>query len=186
MSSNNSSMKAVLPYAEALLDSSKNLGLVNETSKSLSLILDQISNSVNLRNCLISPLLLPDAKKAILNELFAKQIDLHVLNFLYVLVERRRIALLQLVIQCYFDLVRKFQLVLIAEVNTAFPLTDLQKQIMQSKLKHATGSSEIRLVENINPDLIAGLIVKIGSKVIDMSVRGQLRQMSSYLNSACL
>jgi len=184
MSLNSSAVKIALPYAEALLDSSRNIQLVDETASNLSLILESVEKSEQLKSFLANPLFPTQVKKSVLSELFIGQIGSHVINFLHILVDRRRIALLDQVICLYLDSADKLKLVLVAEVITAFPLNDLQKEAVQNKLKHVTNSSKIRLTEQVNSDLIGGLIIKIGSKVIDMSIHGQLNQISSYLNRA--
>ena len=183
MSRNNSFTKVALPYAEALFNLSQSMQLVEDTGRHLNLVLDTVKNSTSLKNFLSNPLFVSEMKKKVLSELFIDQIHNHVLNFLYILVERRRIAMLHSIIQCYLDLVNKLQFVLLAEVNTVIPLNELQKRALQDKLKCMTNSKEIRLIEKVDPELIGGLVVKIGSKVIDMSIYGQLNQMSFYLNS---
>lgn len=182
MSLNSVSAKAVLPYAEALLDSSQRIELLDETTGYLSLILESIEQSSQLKSFLVHPLFGAEAKKSVLSKLFADQVSCHVLNFLYILVDRRRMVLLQQIIHCYRDLVHDLKLVLVAEVSTAFPLNEQQKQTVQDRLKDMTGSSKIQLVEYISPELIGGLMIKIGSKVIDLSIYGRLSQISTYLS----
>lgn len=186
MSKNSSFAKIALPYAEALFDSSKEMQLLDETSKDLEFIIENIQKSSRLKSFLANPLFLTETKKNVLTQLFTGRVANHVINFLYVLVDRRRINLLDSVAQCYLDLVYSLQLVLVAEISTAVPLSDLQKQNLQSKLKLMTRSKKIELVECVNPELIGGFVVKVGSKVIDMSIYGQLSQISSYLNAARL
>lgn len=184
MSQNSLAVKAVLPYAEALLDSSQSIQLIDETSEHLNFILENIEQSSHLKGFLENPLFGANAKKAVLRKLFVKQVDHHVLNFLYILVDRRRIKLLEEIIRCYLSLACNLQLVSVAEVSTAFPLNELQKQAMQSKLKDMTNSRKIQLIETVRPELIGGLVIKIGSKVVDMSIHGQLSQISAHLNRA--
>jgi len=95
------------------------------------------------------------------------------------------------------------QLVTLAEVYTAVPLSDIQKQALQNKLQLMTDSKDIRLIMHINTDLIGlqnklqlmtnskdiRLIMHINTDligVIDMSIYGQLNQISSYLNGAII
>ena len=179
---NSSLAKAALPYAEALFDSSQSMQLVDETSKDLSLILQNLNQSAHLKSFLDNPLLQAELKRNVLSRLFEGQVRIHVLNFLRILVDRRRISLLSSVIELYTDLVNKSQLILLAEVSTVVALTDQQKQDMEDKIMQLTGSKEIQLIEQVDPELIGGFIVKIGSKVIDMSIYGQLIHMSSYLS----
>lgn len=186
MSKSSSVDKAALPYAEALFESSQNMELIEKTSKDLDIILKTIESSNNLEDFLANPLIKIDAKKNVLNTLFVNQVSNHVLNFLSILVDRRRIVLLNSIITCYLNLVYQLQLVTLAEVYTAIPFSDIQKKSLQEKLQIMTNSKDIQLVININPELIGGFIVKIGSKIIDMSIYGQLNQISSYLNRASL
>lgn len=186
MNKSSSLVKIALPYAEALFNSSQSMQLVEQTSKHLDFILQSINKSDQLKNFLANPLFPTKAKKNVLDRLFVNQVDPHVLNCLYILVDRRRISLLNSIVQCYYSLMYEFQLVLLVEVDTAISLTESQKQVLQDKLKLMTNSNEVQLVESIRPELIGGLIIKIGSKVVDMSIYGQLNQISFYLNEARL
>jgi len=184
MSSSSSIAKAALPYSEALFESSQSMKLIEKTSQDLDLISKTIKESSSLSKFLANPLVLIDAKKDVLNSLFTDQVSSHVLNFLSILIDRRRIALLSSIIDSYLNLVYELELVTLAEVYTAVPLSDIQTKALQNKLQLMTNSKDIRLIMHINTDLIGGFIVKIGSKVIDMSIYGQLNQISSYLNEA--
>lgn len=184
MSSSSSVAKAALPYAEALFESSQSMKLIDKTSRDLNLISKTIEKSSSLKKFLANPLVIIDAKKNVLNSLFTDQVSSHVLNFLSILIDRRRIILLSSIITCYLNLVYQLQLVTLAEIYTAVPLSEIQKKALQDKLQLMTNSKDIRLIMHINTDLIGGFIVKIGSKVIDMSIYGQLNQISSYLNGA--
>lgn len=186
MNKNNFFVKVASPYADALFSLSQSMQSIDQTSKHLDFVIKSIDKSVRLKNFLVNPLFPAQAKKNVLSRLFIDQVDAHLLSFLHVLVDRGRIFLLRSVAQCYFDLVYKLQLVLLVEVSTAVALTASQKQALQNKLKLMTSSKEIQLIECINPELIGGLVIKIGSKVIDMSIYGQLNQISFYLNGARL
>ena len=186
MSSNSSSSKAAIPYAEALFESSKVMQLIDKTSQDLDLISITIERSNNLGSFLTNPLVIIDAKKNVLKDLFINQVGIHVLNFLFILIERRRIHLLNSIINCYLNLVNQLKLVTLVTIYTAIPLNEEQKQSLKTKLESITNSKAIQLVIDIKPDLIGGFVVKIGSKVIDMSIYGQLNQISSYLNGTYL
>lgn len=72
------------------------------------------------------------------------------------------------------------------KVVTATTFTSAQQEALISKLKKMTGAEQIKLESEVNSDLIGGFIVQIGSKVIDTSIRGQLRQLSSYLGASLI
>lgn len=186
MSKSGSLVKASLPYAEALFESSKFIQLIEKTNQDLLLISETVSNSDSLKLFLSNPLVTSETKKKVLQQLFLDQVSSHVLNFLSILVDRRRISLLSSIIDCYLTLVYKLKLTTVANIYTAAVLTDLQQKSLEKKLQDMTNSKEIKLVIQVNPELIGGFVIQIGSKIIDMSIYGQLNQMTSYLNVASL
>lgn len=182
MSQSSSLAKAAFPYAEALFESSQVMQSIEKTNQDLNLILDTVSQSDTLENFLSNPLIGPEIKKKVLKKLFNSQISSHVLNFLSILADRRRINLLSSIIDCYLNLVYKIQLTTVANVYTPVILTDLQHESLEKQVKSMTNSKQVKLVIHIQEDLIGGFVIKIGSKIIDMSISGQLNQMTSYLN----
>nr|YP_009296198.1 ATP synthase CF1 delta subunit [Sebdenia flabellata]AOM65133.1 ATP synthase CF1 delta subunit [Sebdenia flabellata] len=176
--------KVALPYAEALLESAKDTNLVKKTNDDLSLICTILSESVDLKLFLDNPLIAAEAKKNVLNQMLVSQVNDFVLRFLLVLVDRRRISLLSTIIDKYLELAYQLESTVIAEVSAAIPLTGSQQNDLINKLKIITGSKQVKLVMKLNPSLIAGFTVQIGSKVIDTSLSGKLKQMALYLNAA--
>nr|YP_010986400.1 ATP synthase CF1 delta subunit [Pachymeniopsis lanceolata]WOL37318.1 ATP synthase CF1 delta subunit [Pachymeniopsis lanceolata] len=181
--SSQSVSKIALPYAEALLESVQEANLVEQTNQDLSLISTILLESIDLKSFLSNPLIVSIAKKNVLNELLGSQVNDYVLKFLLVLIDRRRISLLNVIIEKYLELAYNLESTIIAEISTAIMLTESQQQALIEKLKNITQSKNVKLVVQVNPSLIAGFIVQIGSKVIDTSLSGKLKQMSYYLNS---
>lgn len=186
MSKSGFSAKASLPYAEALFESSQFIQSIEKTNQDLLLISETLSKSDSLKLFLSNPLVVSETKKIVLQKLFLDQISSHVLNFLSILVDRRRINLLSSIIDCYLKLVYKLKLTTVVNIYTAALLTDSQQKSLEKKLKNMTNSKEVKLLIQVNPELIGGFVIKIGSKIIDMSIYGQLNQMTSYLNVTSL
>ena len=171
-----------LPYAEALLEFAQENDCIDKTNQDLSLISKLLTNSLELRKFLDNPLITSTVKKKVLNSLLLDQVNSFVLKFLLVLVDRRRITILGSIIQKYLELSYKLDSITIAEIRTAIAFTELQQFNIIEKLKQITHSKEVKLVVKIDPSLIGGFVVQIGSKVIDTSLQGKLKQMSVYLN----
>nr|QCI09062.1 ATP synthase CF1 subunit delta [Inkyuleea mariana] len=183
MSSQSLVSKIALPYAEALIDLAKDSDLIENTTKDLSLISKILSNSIDLQSFLSNPLIDSLAKKNVLNQLLLNQVNDFVLKFLLVLIDRRRISLLSTIIEKYLDLAYQIESIIIAEVSTAIEFTESQQDALIEKIKIITKSKKIKLIINIDSTLIGGFIIKIGSKIIDTSLSGKLKQMSFYLNT---
>lgn len=182
MSKYSSFTKASLPYAEALFESSQVMRLIDKTSQDLQLVAKVIAQSSPLKTFLSNPLVLAESKKRVLKNLFQNKVSDHVFSFLLILVKRRRIELFSSVVENYLSLVYQLQLTTIVNIYSAVPLSNVQKQALEKKLEKMTDSRKIELLIHIKPELLGGLVIEIGSKVIDMSISGQLSNIASYLN----
>jgi len=175
--------KIANPYAEALLELSKVNNIMEKASSDLSMILEVISKSNDLKLFLSNPLVEAGLKKKVLSQLFKDQVHDFILKFLMVLVDRRRISILNLIIDKYFSLVYKTEATIVTEVITAIELNEEQQIALINKIKAMTKGKNVKLITNIDKTLIGGFILKIGSKVIDSSLSGKLKQIAFYLEA---
>ena len=99
------------------------------------------------------------------------------------LVDRRRISFLEPILQQYIILLRELTQTVLAEVSSAIPLTDEQLQTVRERVISITKAREVEIETKIDTDLIGGVVIKVGSQVVDASLRGQLRRLSLRLTS---
>jgi F-type H+-transporting ATPase subunit delta len=103
-------------------------------------------------------------------------------NFLFVLIDHRRITLLPEILQS-FELILDERLGFArAEVSAPAPLSDSQRAAILAQLEHLTGK-RIRMRVAVDPSLIGGVVARIGSTVYDGSVRGQLQLLGQRLST---
>ena len=145
MSNNSLRARISLPYAEALFDASYSMNIVDNISQDLEIISDTILNSESLRNFLFNPLVLAKSKKKVVIDIFKNRISSYLINFLFILIDRRRIDLLDLIKNNYLKLLYQSNLTSIVEVYTAVVINDIQKQDLVKKLQLMTGSRYIKL-----------------------------------------
>nr|Q02849.1 RecName: Full=ATP synthase subunit delta, chloroplastic; AltName: Full=ATP synthase F(1) sector subunit delta; AltName: Full=F-type ATPase subunit delta [Antithamnion sp.]CAA44983.1 atpD [Antithamnion sp.] len=175
--------KIANPYADALLELSLLNNAMDKASSDLSMILEVISKSADLKLFLSNPLVEDNLKKNVLNQLFKDKVSDFIVKFLMVLVDRRRISMLHLIIDKYFSLVYKTESTILTEVITAIDLTEEQEIALINKIKVMTKGKNVKLITTIDQTLIGGFIVRIGSKVIDASLSGKLKQIAFYLET---
>jgi F-type H+-transporting ATPase subunit delta len=177
-------IKLAQPYAEALLDiNADSLEKVIMDLNSLSTVL---SESVDLRKALSNPLLSATAKKEIVKSVFAGSVNNTIIKFLMVLCDRGRISYLDAIIEKALELAYQKSSIEIAYVASSTEITASQEENLTAKLKSMTGARQIKLKLSVDSSLIGGFVAQIGSKVIDNSVKGQLRQMSAYLGASVI
>lgn len=183
MSNQSFKEKVATPYAEALIEYAKSKNSLSQATNELSSILTVLSNSNELQILLLNPLVISSIKKDVLKKVFDNQVQDFILNFLFVLVDKRRISYLSTIIEKYLHLVNLLESVTIAELYSVIDLNESQQEDLIDKLKLITNSKTVKLVTNKDPNLIGGFVIKIGSKIIDASLSGKLKQMSLYLKT---
>lgn len=177
-------IKLAQPYAEALLEiNAASLDKVIMDINSLSTIL---SESAELRKALNNPLLSAETKKGIIKSVFGETVSNSIIKFLMVLCDRGRISYLDAVLEKALEIAYQKSSIEIAYVTSSVELTASQEESLITKLKSMTGASQVKLKLSVDNSLIGGFVAQIGSKIIDNSVRGQLRQMSAYLGASVI
>lgn len=182
---NSKNLKIAQPYAEAFLELA--------TKDSLDVIINDLNclsstliSSVDLKKLLSNPLVSVSSKKAILKSIFSEKLDSKTLKFLLVLCDRGRISYLDSIVDKAIELAYKAASIEIVKVTSSVSFTSAQQESLVAKLKSLTGASQIKLNIEINPNLIGGFIIQVGSRIIDTSIQGQLRQLSSYLGASSI
>ena len=140
-----------------------------------------LSASAELQNALISPAVPPARKRAVVGRIAdAMKLSRVARNFLFVLIDKRRIAELQAVLNGFEVIVDERLGFARAEVASARELTDAQRSALNSRLERMTGK-RVRMQFTVDPALIGGVVARIGSTVYDGSVRGQLESLGRRL-----
>jgi F-type H+-transporting ATPase subunit delta len=169
--------KVAEPYAEALLDLAKSNNSLQDMTNDMNIVSQFLANSSDLKKFLGNPLITKDAKKNVVKDVLGEQIDGRTLKFLLLLVDRGRIELLESVAEKFLELSYKQESIEIAKITSSIKLSADQQKEIAEKLKIITGAKQIKLALKVDPQLIGGFTIEIGSKMIDTSIRGQLRQI---------
>jgi F-type H+-transporting ATPase subunit delta len=169
------------PYAEALLQVAESRQETDTVATQARQLLDLWHNSAQLREAMASPVLEPEAKKAALSALFDGQVTASVQNLLKLLADRQRIAVLDAVLERFLELYRELRQITLAKVSSATPLSDEQQAQLNQKVQALAGTQAVEFELSVDPALIGGFVVNLGSQVIDASLAGQVRRLGLAL-----
>lgn len=168
-------------YATALFELARDASKIDEVAKSLTTLRDSLSESADLKALTTSPLIgRTAAGKAIEATAGALKLDALTTNFLGVLAQNRRLATLPAIIRDYQALVARHRGEVNAEIVTAHPLDGGQMAALQARLKSMVGS-EVAIDARVDPAILGGLIVKMGSRQIDGSIRTKLNALATAM-----
>lgn len=122
-----------------------------------------------------------EAKKELLEDVLGPDVDRRARNFLYTLVSHNHVNLLDQIIDDYERLLQRGVLELpLAQVTSAVPLTDAEREAIEDRLRDQFGE-EVEVNYQVDSSIIGGIIVRIGDKYIDGSVAAKLERMRERL-----
>lgn len=164
-------------YASALVDVSLEEKDGEKTGQDLGAFIQLFRDSADLRNFLSSPSVPRPSKHSVIEKLVARLGGSQALrNFLFVVANNQRIPLLPEIHQEFVRQLHERRGIVQANVCSAQKLTDQEEAHLRKVLEHLTGK-KVEAQYRLDPNLIGGAVVRIGSTVYDGSVRGQLEQM---------
>ncbi len=172
------------PYAQALMSLAQSQDITDDVGKDCRDILEILEKSADLRSFIISPVVKDEDKREVLNRLLGDDIHHYLRNFIMLLVDKRRIVFLEAICEQYLALLRKLTNTVLAEVTASTELSEGQRRDVIEKIKTLTGAESVEVKTDVDPELIGGVIIKVGSQVFDASLRGQLRRISISLAGA--
>ena len=177
---NTASLSASLQgrYASALYDLASENGKVTAVESDLAALGQAVAESADLASLIRNPRISRDAAGKAIDSV-AKLLKLSPLtqNFLGVLAGNGRLAKLPEIVRAFAAIAAAARGELAAQVTSAHPLTDAQLKALSEKLKAREGK-DVKLTATVDPEILGGLIVRIGSTQIDSSIRTRLNTLA--------
>ena len=169
-------------YARALFESAMEHGDLDEIQQQLSIWSDELGNNKNLQTFFFSPRFSPTEKKEAIRRIIEGGNE-HFLNFLELLAERHRLPATFRIRRSFDELWREEHKMLPVEVTSAVELDEGLVRSIGERIEERTGR-RIELTSRIDPDIIGGLVLRVGNKVLDASVHGRLERLRRQLTRA--
>jgi F-type H+-transporting ATPase subunit delta len=167
-------------YAKALFQAALNKDAVDEIQKDIESFQQLIEKDRSFVGFLLSPQILTSAKEELVEKaLRGRASDLFV-DFILLLIEKKRIDHLHEIFDAHTVIYKAYRGIIEARVITAVPLDEAQEAAVLKKL-HDETKKEIRMKKVTDPGIIGGMIIYLGDKVIDGSVKFQLERFRRTL-----
>jgi F-type H+-transporting ATPase subunit delta len=169
------------PYAEAVFRLAKEQGVLVAWSKHLGDLSAYVGNA-DVRACIGNPGPTAAQKADVVTSLLGGEVDGVLANFVRVLANNDRLAILPEIAEFYENLKSAEEGVKDAVVFSAFPVDDQQKSALLPTLE-AHFKSKLSLDIKVDAELIGGVKVVVGDQMLDLSVRGKLEAMTTALRN---
>ncbi|MEW6031936.1 MAG: ATP synthase F1 subunit delta [Bacillota bacterium] len=170
-------------YARALLEVAAKNGVVAEVGRDLAAVAEALWGDEALRSYFLGTRVSPQAKKNLVSRLADERVHRLVRNFLLLVVDKRREALLPEMARLYSALEDRFRGVSNVRVRTAVPLDESERAKVETILAAKLGRP-VRLSFATDPDLLGGVEVRTDDRLYDASLRRRLQRLGEHLAKA--
>lgn len=170
-------------YARALIGAANSAGAVDDVLGQLGVLVDEyLAGNVKLSAAFASPRIDETEKNRVIDKLFAGQFHPVLVSFLKIMGKRGRLGYVSAVRTAATEIHDEVLGRAVAEVRTAVPMDDSSRALVISRLEETLGK-KVRLLEFVDPELIGGMVVRVGDTVFDSSVANQIDKMARKARS---
>jgi F-type H+-transporting ATPase subunit delta len=171
-------------YATALYSYASDLDRLNPITLNVERLGELIDGNEDLQRVINSPLTdAQDARRALRAVIRDQELGIVVRRLVDVLITNRRLPLLRSVVAAYAALVAEKRGVVTAQVTTAHSLTDVQEQQLRGRLIEM-GHGNVRIESDVVPGLLGGLVVRVGARLYDSSLKSRLQRLQYAMKGA--
>jgi F-type H+-transporting ATPase subunit delta len=172
--------RAASRYSSALFDIAIRDNTIEAIAADLNVVEAFVREVPYLRAVLLQPLVSEDQKLEVLFDAFGERTTATTLNFLYLIVRKRRENLIDEVIAEFRRLADERAGRVSAHVTSAVPLTTSQLESITIALQKRTGKT-VTVTSDVSAEIIGGLLVRIGDQVMDGTIRTRLQHVRQQL-----
>lgn len=169
-------------YASALFELATEQKQVAEVEKALDRFQAMVEQSPDLARLVKSPAFSADDQLKAITAILAKAgIGGLAGNFLQLIARNRRLFAVEDMVKSYRTLSARARGEVDAEVSSAFPLDNAQLEALKDQLRASVGGKQVKVATKVDPGLLGGLVVKMGSRMVDSSIRTKLMSLKTRL-----
>lgn len=172
--------RAATRYGASLLQFAVSEGKLEEVKADADLVLDAIKNSRDLRNLLMSPVIKPSKKSALIHQIFNGKVTAISERFMALIIKHGRENVLQNIFDSFTEGYYQHKNIITAKVTSATALGTEACKSIQTRLEKATGKT-VKLVEEVKPELIGGFVIEADNLKLDTSIASGIKKLKREL-----
>lgn len=167
-------------YARALFDLAQEKGLVDQVDRELGMVISMIEENQQLKAVVNDVLIAPQVKRDLFGKLLSGKLSPLVMNFVQVVTRKRRESYFPQIYRAFLDLANEARGIVEVEVRSAVALPEETVQKLESKLVGRLGK-RVKFQTQVVPELVGGLVVRVGDELLDGSIKTRLQRMRDRL-----
>ncbi len=168
-------------YGEALFELAVEEGREDEFLAEITQLKELLKENPDFGKLMNHPKILKEDKLKVLEEVFKGRISEELLGFLYLIVSKDRYSEIDSILDYFIDEVKSLKGIGIAYVTTAIDLSEVKKKEVEERLLATTSFKKMEIHYQVDEDLIGGMVIRIGDRVVDSSVKNKLFELQREL-----
>jgi F-type H+-transporting ATPase subunit delta len=168
-------------YGDALFELAKEQDKIDDLAKEVKVVQTVLAQNPEFSKLMNHPKVGKDEKLQVVKEVFDTRVDNELVGFLRLVVEKDRYMEIDAILSYFADRVKEEKGIGVAYVTSAVKLSEIQKKLVEEKLIETTSYKEMEMNFTIDESLIGGLVIRIGDKVVDSSIKSKLSELTKQL-----
>ena len=169
-------------YGDALFEYSVEHDMVDDLLDEASGVLDALKANEDLVRVMTHPRVTKEEKIELIKSIFSGRISDELLGLLITIVEKGHFGDTEDILEYFKDRVREYRHIGVVRVSTPMALSDSEKAAVEKKLLETTDYETLETDYEIDPSLIGGMVIRLGDRVVDSSVRTKIEHLSRDLS----
>ena len=169
-------------YGDAFFQLAVETGRVEELLSEVNAVSELLAQNDGFMQLMNHPQISKEEKKEILEKVFQGRISDGLMGLLALLTARNHFQELESVFRCFREQVREYKNIGTACVTSALPLGEAQRERIEKRLLETTGYASLEMRWEVEPGLIGGMVIRVGDRVVDSSIRTRLSSLARELS----
>lgn len=168
-------------YGDALFQAAVEANQMDEMYEEITQLLQILGENPELQNVLNNPKILREEKEGVIETVFRGRVMNEIVELMKLMIAKGRYSQIESVFAYVIGLVKEEKKIGIAYVTTPSELTDKQKEEIKNRLLETTVYESFEMNYTVDDSLIGGMIIRIGDRVVDSSIKTKLYELSKEL-----
>jgi len=169
-------------YGDALFELAVESGQMDEMLEEARLIKQIIHEDSELSKLMNHPKIVKEEETGVLEQVFKGRVRDEITGIMRMLISKDHYGEMESVFTYFIDQVKEYKNIGTAYVTAPMPLSDSQKEQVKKKLLETTKYVEFEMHYDVDDSLIGGMVIRIGDRVIDSSVKSRLTTLTRELS----
>jgi len=168
-------------YADALFDLAIEKNKTEDWLTEIETIKTILGENPQFGQLMVHPSVSKEERLKLATEAFEGKVDAEIVGLIRIIIEKDRYPEIEAIFDDFIGKIKAHNGIGVAYVSTAKELTDKQKQAVEAKLLETTDYKTMEMHYTIEDDIIGGIVIRIGDKVVDSSIRTKLDGLKKQL-----